>query len=321
MAPHINVWGGEDRFWLGPEGGRYAIYFAPGDPFDLEHWQTPPLIDAVPYEVVARTDRSVALRRRGQVVNREGTEFALRIDRTVRLVDADEAARGLGLERAPALPLVAYESVNTITNVGDDAWTEEGGLLSIWILGMFRPTDTTTVVVPFEPGSVDERGPVVNDAYFGEVPPDRLVVEDGVVYFRGDGRYRSKIGLGPRRARSVLGSYDPARGRLTLVRSTRPEGATRYVDSRWELVDDPYGGDVVNSYNDGPPAPGVPPLGPFYELETSSPAVALAPGESVTHVHRTVHVVGGPDALAPVAEAVLGVGPRRIARVFGGSAP
>ena len=43
--PHINVFGGEDRFWLGPEGGQYSIFFTGGDPFDLEHWQTPAAID------------------------------------------------------------------------------------------------------------------------------------------------------------------------------------------------------------------------------------------------------------------------------------
>ena len=35
---HINAFGGEDRFWLGPEGGQYSLYFAKGDPFDLQHW-------------------------------------------------------------------------------------------------------------------------------------------------------------------------------------------------------------------------------------------------------------------------------------------
>src|SRR6056297_2015841 len=25
--PHINAYGGEDRFWMGPEGGQYAIFF------------------------------------------------------------------------------------------------------------------------------------------------------------------------------------------------------------------------------------------------------------------------------------------------------
>ena len=39
LRPHINAFGGEDRFWMGPEGGQFAIFFAAGDPFDLEHWQ------------------------------------------------------------------------------------------------------------------------------------------------------------------------------------------------------------------------------------------------------------------------------------------
>ena len=25
--PHINAYGGEDRFWLGPEGGQFSIFF------------------------------------------------------------------------------------------------------------------------------------------------------------------------------------------------------------------------------------------------------------------------------------------------------
>src|SRR5436309_3173320 len=32
--PHINAYGGEDRFWLGPEGGQFSIFFAKGDPQD-----------------------------------------------------------------------------------------------------------------------------------------------------------------------------------------------------------------------------------------------------------------------------------------------
>ncbi|MBD0259018.1 MAG: hypothetical protein ICV83_25145, partial [Cytophagales bacterium] len=33
-GPHMNAFGGEDRFWLGPEGGQYGLYFRKGDPFD-----------------------------------------------------------------------------------------------------------------------------------------------------------------------------------------------------------------------------------------------------------------------------------------------
>ena len=75
-------------------------------------------------------------------------------------------------------------------------------------------------------------------------------------------------------------------------------------------------GDVVNSYNDGPPAPGKAQLGRFYELETSSPALALAPGASATHRHRTTHLQGSAEQLEPIARATLGVGLADITGAF-----
>jgi len=170
--------------------------------------------------------------------------------------------------------------VNRITNAGQDAWKKESGLLSIWILGMFNPSPRTTIVVPIKPGSESDLGPRVNADYFGRVPPERLVAKENVIFFRGDGQYRSKIGINPRRAKPVLGSYDAANRVLTVVQFTIPAGATDYVNSMWEIQKEPYAGDAANSYNDGPPAPGAKPLGPFYELESSSPAIALAPGQS-----------------------------------------
>ena len=49
-------------------------------------------------------------------------------------------------------------------------------------------------------------------------------------------------------------------------------------------------------------------LGPFYELETSSPALALYPNESYTHVHRTIHLQGTEADLDGIAKKVFGVG-------------
>lgn len=80
-----------------------------------------------------------------------------------------------------------------------------------------------------------------------------------------------------------------------------------YVNSMWEMQQHPYAGDVVNSYNDGPPEPGKKPLGPFYELETSSPAAALAPGASLTHVHRTSHSIAEPGDLENITRDNFGV--------------
>jgi hypothetical protein len=95
---------------------------------------------------------------------------------------------------------------------------------------------------------------------------------------------------------------------LTLVHYDRPAQAVGgYVNSAWAQQGEPYGGDVVNAYNDGPTEPGKPSLGGFYEIETSSPAAALAPGESMRHVHTTLHVVGDVASLEPLAKRVLGV--------------
>ncbi len=304
--PHINVFGGEDRFWLGPEGGQYSIFFAQGDPFDLEHWQTPEPIDWGAWEVVDRSASEVRFRKHIDLVNYAGTKLSLEATRVIRIVDPSSS----GAEA------VGYESENTITNAGEAAWTKESGLLSIWILGMFNPSPSTTVTIPFAPGPKDELGPIVNDAYFGKVTPDRLVVGDGILYFRGDGKHRSKIGIPRKRALPVMGSYDAQGEVLTLVEYTLPADATDYVNSMWEVSDAPYGGDVVNSYNDGPPAPGAPPLGPFYELESSSPAAELSPGESLTHLHRTLHFRGSEAELDTVAKRALGVSIADIVAVF-----
>jgi hypothetical protein len=105
----------------------------------------------------------------------------------------------------------------------------------------------------------------------------------------------------------VLGSYDAGSQVLTIVTYTKPEGATDYVNSMWELQEAPFAGDVINSYNDGPPEPGAKPLGPFYELETSSPAAALDPSKSLTHEHRTFHFQGTETDLDKIAQKLLGV--------------
>jgi hypothetical protein len=315
---HMNPYGGEDRFWLGPEGGQFAIFFDEGAPFDLEHWQTPALIDTEPFDLVDANEDRAVFRRRASLTNRAGFTFELQIDRTVRRLDERDVRSRFGVDVPGGVAVVAFESENGVMNAGEEPWRKETGLLSIWILGMFPPSSGATVVIPFAPGPEEDLGPVVNDAYFGKVPPDRLVVEEERLFFRADGRYRSKIGISHRRATPICGSYDPERGVLSLVHLTLSSGAADYVNSMWEIQDEPYGGDVVNSYNDGPPEPGAKPLGPFYELESSSPALELSPGESHVHVHSTAHFRGPAEALDPIARAALGVGIAEIEAKFGG---
>jgi len=310
IRPHINVFGGEDRFWLGPEGGQFSIFFPKGAAFDLEHWQTPPAIDSLPFELVQSSPERALLSQQFRLTNWSGTAFDVGVTREIALVDP---ATILGAPLPGNVRAVAFESRNTLTNRGNDAWRSGTGLLSLWIIGMFNATSASTVVIPFEP---NRPGQPVNDVYFGKVPSDRLLVRDSVAFFRADAAHRSKIGIAPSRAKPVLGSWDAQNQILTIVRFTFDPHAQAYVNSLWKLQDDPYGGDVVNSYNDGPPQPGARQLGHFFELESSSPALALAPGQSWTHTHSTVHLVGEHKALDMFARNVLGVSLSELENAF-----
>jgi len=312
---HMNAFGGEDRFWLGPEGGQFSIFFKKGDPFDLDHWFTPPAVNEGSFNIVSREEEAVRFKKAIRLVNYSDAVFDLVVDRAVTLLGGPEVA-ALGVTVPGGVKMVAFQSDNTVTNTGTNTWTRDTGLLSIWILGMFNPSPATTIVIPFKPGPEAELGPAVNDAYFGKVPAGRLIVMDGVLFFSGDGMYRSKIGLSPKRVKPFAGSYDAANGVLTLVHLTLPENVADYVNSMWKVQEDPFAGDVVNSYNDGPASPGAKPLGPFYELESSSPVAALAPGASMRHIHTTMHFQGDEKSLDTIAKQALGVGIQEIKEVF-----
>jgi hypothetical protein len=306
LEEHIYIFGGEERFWLGPEGGQYALFFKPGSKFEFTDWTTPPAIDTEAFELVEQTEASAKFKHMTELINHSGAEFKVGIERTVRLLGKQDAAKFLDVELGEGLRLVGYETDNRITNAGTNAWKSETGLLSIWMLGMYNPSPETTVVIPFKQGGEKRLGPKVNDTYFGKVPPEYLRVEKQKLFFRGDGTRRGKIGITPQRSKGIAGSYDAAGQVLNIVTYNVQPAPDGFVNSMWELQDEPYAGDVINSYNDGSPEPGKPPLGPFYELETSSPAAALKPGETMKHVQRTFHIQGSEEELNPLARRLLG---------------
>jgi hypothetical protein len=314
--PQMNAFGGEDRFWMGPEGGQFSIFFDKGVKFEFANWHTPAIFDTLPFKVMSTSSDKAVFGATFALTNYSGTIFEVAVKRDVYLLDAAATWQRLGVPPLKGVSLVAYETENRITNAGKDAWKKETGLLSIWILGMFNPSPSATIVAPIKSGPESELGAKVTSDYFGSIPADRLAVRDDVVFLAADGKFRSKIGLNPRRSKAVLGSYDADNRVLTIMQFTQPAGVTDYVNSLWKLQDNPFGGDAANSYNDGPATPGAKPMGPFYELESSSPAAALAPGKSLSHVHRTIHLSGPESALDSVARATLGVSLEEIKSAF-----
>jgi len=316
LESHIYVFGGEERFWLGPEGGQFGIFFPAGTSFDFANWKTPPALDTEPFEGGASSPTQAEFHKSFKVVNHSGTQFKVDVKRTVRLLPNEEISRLLGVPLTADVKALAYETRNQLTNRGDSAWLPDTGLLSVWLLGMYKPSPQTVVVIPVRHGEDPKLGPLVTDAYFGKVPPDRLKLRENVIYFKGDGGQRGKIGIPPKRSLGVAGSYNGEIQALNLVLYTQPQGTLRYVNSTWEQQKNPYEGDVINSYNDGSPAPGQPPLGPFYELETSSPAAALKPGASITHSQTTIHLTGDAGFLDAVALKHLHTSIKVIKSVF-----
>jgi len=315
LDEHFNNYGGEDRLWLSPEGGPFSLWFKPGAEQTLDNWYTPPAFNEGSWRLVsAPEDPFYRMQQRMELDNASGTHFTLDVTRDVRLLTSGDLETAFGRDAAALLAsadveCVAYETVNRLTNRGEPM-TKAKGLVSIWMLGMLNAGPETVVVVPYKPGPEDRLGPVVKSDYFGPVPPDRLKILPEGVLFRADGRYRSKIGTSQQRARNVLGSIDFQNGVLTLVHFTMPDDPTQhdYMNNMWGRTQaEPYRGDVANSYNDGPPEPGKPGLGAFYEIESLSPAVELQTGQSLVHHHRTVHVRGHRAALKSLAEKVLGV--------------
>ena len=310
---HFNNYGGEDRLWLGPEGGQFSLWFAPGAKQDLVNWLTPPGLNEGAFDASGGGSQ-YKLERHMQLRNASGTRFNLRIVRIAKLLPRGDFGRMFGLEAKRALDAsraryVGFQTVNFVVNLGPPL-KRETGLVSIWSLGQFPPGQKTDVVVPYRAGSEAQLGPVVKSDYFGPVPPERLRVTPKAVYFRADGNYRSKIGISQRRALPVAGSLDREKGLLTLVSFSIPGPPDKllYVNNAWDLPQkEPYVGDVVNSYNDGPPAPGKPALGGFYELETLSPAKELQTHEGLQHVHSTFHIQGDVKALIGIARLTLGV--------------
>lgn len=308
----FNPVGGEERFWIGPEGGAFSYYFKPGVEQVYENWVVPPVIDTDSYHIEEQTTDRVRFSKSVELVNASGFTFSMDIGRTVSLLDANAVDSLLGMKLPSGLAVVAYESENVLTNRGEASWTKQTGLPSIWLLGMFNPTPTTTVFIPYEKQA---EGPVVNDTYFGKVPSDRLVVADGMVRFRIDGKYRSKIGVPGPRAMDMCGSYDTERKVLTLLKFSRPEGPADYVNGQWGDQEDAFNGDVINAYNDGPIEDGSI-MGPFYEIETSSPGAALSPGESILHRQSVLHIQGDEKILGEIVRHLFGYDLDNIVKTF-----
>ncbi len=285
-------------FGWGPEGGQFSLFFLPGQP----QWTIPPALDHEAFDVVRSDSTTITLVKDLELKNFSGTSFKAKITRTITLLGTDEICSALGI-KSGHFSVVAYQSENRLQNTGDTCWNKKEGALSIWMLSMLKAFPSVTVIIPLRK---EHQTPVVRD-YFGGIPGSRLKTTDHAVFFKTDGEFRSKIGLLPEQVLPYIASYDAGNQLLTILEYSLTDPEAAYVNSSLEREQaDPFSGDVVNAYNDGPSKDG-PGIGPLYELETSSPAALLEPGEEIAYTQRIFHLHGQAEDMEALALQLLHV--------------
>ncbi|MBS1566609.1 MAG: hypothetical protein JST39_19655 [Bacteroidetes bacterium] len=308
--PHMNAYGGENRLWLGPEGGPFSLYFAPGKPMEFANWHTPPAFDSEPWQLAVKADSMALFTKDMQLTNYAGTQLSLSVRRSITLLGNYGISHLLGITLGEDCKAVGYRTENALTNTGTAAWTDSTGMPCLWMLDMFPPSDTTTIVIPYTAG--DDHP--ANTEYFGPIPAERIKYKNNILYFKADGRQRGKLGIKPARTLPVAGSYDATHGVLTIVQFDTAASMS-YLNQEWSTTNPPFSGDAMNAYNDGPLQDGSQ-MGPFYELESVSPAAFLPPGQSLTHRHSVFHFTGDKKELDAIAQAVLHTTIAEIENVF-----
>ncbi|RRQ48619.1 hypothetical protein DZC72_13085 [Maribacter algicola] len=291
--------GGEDRMWFGPQYGKYNVFFKKGSTFEDEHMRMAPDLDTLSFKVLSKSKKKVTSEGCMKIKNYQDFVFDIEVRRSVSIMEKKKIEENLAISLTENISYVGFETETKITNVGSEKWSKEKGLISIWILGCIIPTDNTVAIIPTR-GRIEG---VTN--YFTPLYDSRMQIKDRVVYYKADANYLNKIGILPENTIPVFGSYSPEMNLLTIVEFTFDDSPL-YMNSQKTEQIDPYGGDVINIFNDGTIATAGP-FGPFYELESSSSAKELEVGAVQTHVSKTYHFEGDEVYLDAIAEAILGV--------------
>lgn len=299
---HMNAYGGEDRLWLGPEGGKFSLFFKLGATMEFDNWYTPAAIDTEPWMLDAASDRTAQMSKETAITNYAGTKLQIQLEREIEVLENGEIEKALQIQLKERVKVVGFKTVNKLTNGGSTAWNKQTGAPCLWSLDMFTPSPETVIIIPYQEQG---KGKVATTDYFGEIPKERILYKDGVLLFKADGKSRGKLGIPPHRVKPLAGSYAADTKVLTITLFDIDPKAV-YLNQEWTPDKDPFTGDAMNAYNDGPLADGSQ-MGPFYEIESVSPAAFLQPKATIMHTHSVFHFTGDEEALNEIAQKVLGI--------------
>jgi hypothetical protein len=300
IDPHMNAYGGENRLMAGTGRRSLFAFFPAGKPQTFENWKTPAAFDTENWQMVNRTSGWVLLQKDMQLQTYRGRKLSLTIRRDIRIMEPKEITAQLGLQ-LQGIKAVGYETGNQLVNTGLDPWNDTTGIPCLWVLDMFPPSPHTTVIIPYMHRFQNPPTPVIS----------ARSQRTGSGWTAGSFISKPMARQGANSASALLLQkilravtmpitiYSLLHGLPLIIK--RPT-STRNGEPRKEF----FQGDAVNAYNDGPLADGKQ-MGPFYELESVSPAARLAPGQSLLHKHAVVHLTGEENSLDLITQKLFGI--------------
>ncbi len=304
---HLKNFGGEDRLWIGPEGTELSVFFGAGDLFVGDNWRIPADLSKEPWELKARTNFQARLEKEANLENARGEKFKVRAMREISYISKANAAKILGVEIPESVRMVAFQSLNRITNLSEKTWSAETGILNLSVMSCFHANASTYAFIPYNPGAPEKIGGIIKDPYNESVGGDRLSIAPDYVRMRVDGTKLGEITMNPNRSKGIIGSYDSERNILTVITYIRPASPKKYLPANWRRTNDLFEGDALSVFNNGPAHQGTFKADKFYETSTYSPAIALEPGKSQLHVQRIFHFEGSEYELGLLSEKLLGI--------------
>lgn len=290
--------GGAERTWFGPDGGTYSLFFDKHAARLPDNIRPPAAVNVTPYQLTYRTDSSATFEQTVSFNNHIGFDFVAKVERSVRIIAQNEVEALIGINLPKSVRRLTYTSQTKVTNLNESSWNADTGLFSIWSLAMLAP-DAIAVIPLKRP--IKERA----TSYFSSTSVSRQKVTDKAVFYLADANRMDKIGVPVVNSTAWVGSYHPKRQLLTLTKlNPHPDPNSSYVSAVWADDAPALDGESHNIFNDGPQQNGKP-FGPFFELESSSPALKLKPNEAHIHNYSVLHFSGPISELTKISESVI----------------
>lgn len=290
--------GGESRMWFGPQFGKFSVFFEPDVPQTDDFIAISSDLNSVLFEMIEKDDTSITYGSDLTIRNSSAYKFKLNAKRKICLKTSNQIAEELQITLNEKVDAVAFSAETWIQNVGNEQWTKENGLLSIWDLSCKNTTPNTVVAIPTR-NNLDS---VVN--YFTSLESDRISIKNNTVFYKTDAAYMNKIGVLPEHCLPVFGSYSPETNVLTIA-TYHFEDEKLYANSIPDNTT-PFKGTVIDIFN-GEVNKELDRNWPFFEMETSSAMKELQPQEEMYHKQSIYHFEGAKNYLNEISTKVLGV--------------